>query len=106
VPTEFTTWLGGGVALVVIYIVISNTLWLLFGSRVIQCLPGVNITGFKGTIKIAMLILLSLLGTLCWVFKFILTFISRNHPRPVLSMEVSFMIQKGARILTKLTGNQ
>ena len=95
------SWIGGGLLLVFIYIIVSNTLWLLFGSRLIQCLPGVNIKGFRGTIKIAAMIVLSLTGILYWTFKYILFFALRKNPRSGLKEEVGKMIQRGSRVVNK-----
>jgi hypothetical protein len=96
---EVLSWVGGGLALVFLYIVISNTLWLLFGSRLIQCLPGVNINGFRGTIKIAIMFILSAIGTLRWTFKYVYMSVARRKPMPVFSEEVGRMIQQGAKMM-------
>ena len=97
--SDIPTWLGGGIAAVVLYIIISNTLWLLFGSRVIQYLPGVNIRGFRGTLKIAAMIILSLVGVVWWSIKFIFISVLGRNPKPLLSVEVGKTIQTGARLL-------
>ena len=102
---ETVTWIGGGLALVLIYIVISNTLWLLFGSRLVQSLPGVNISGFRGTIKIATMLALSAFGILRWVFKYAFVMVTRRDELPILSKEVSRAIKQGARVIKKDDGN-
>ena len=102
---ETVTWLGGGLALIILYIVISNTLWLLFGSRLIQWLPGVNISGFQGTVKIATMLVLSLFGVVCWTIKFSVALVVGNNPKPLLSEEVGKVIKKGARIVNNLKGS-
>jgi hypothetical protein len=100
VSSEIVTWLGGGLAVVLLYIVISNTLWLLVGSRIIQCLPGVNIQGFRGTLKIAAMLILSFVGVIYWSIKFSFASILRQKPKPLLSEEIAKAIKGGARILT------
>ena len=97
------SWIGGGIALAIIYIIVSNTLWLLFGSRVIQYLPGVNIKGLAGTLKIASMLVLSVIGTIIWIFKYILTTIKLEKTKPLLKNEISIMIQNGGRIMRAIT---
>ena len=98
---ETATWVGGGLALVLVYVVISNTLWLLFGSKLVQSLPGVNISGFRGTIKIATMLALSAFGTLRWVIKYAFVIAVRSGELPILSKEVSSAIKQGARVIRK-----
>ena len=100
-PSEIYTWIGGGIAAVFLYVIISNTFWLLFGSRILQSLPNVNIGGFRGTIKIATMLILSLLGFFIWVSKYAFMFIARESYRPVLSEEVRKTIQFGASLITR-----
>ena len=95
---DLFSWVGGGLALVLAYILVSNTLWLLFGARLLQSLPGVDINGIGGTFKIAAMIVLSVIGTLCWLFKYIYSLLV-GCMKPVLKEEVGKMIQKGARIV-------
>lgn len=97
--SEIAVWLGGGIAVIVLYVVVSNTLWLLFGSKLIQCLPGVNIVGFRGTLKIATMLVLSLIGLLLWVCKYLLMYVTRKKPLPILSEEISRSIQRGAKLI-------
>ena len=63
-------WIGGGLAIVIAYVIVSNTLWLLFGSTLLQRLPGVQIKGFRGTLKIAIMLFLSVTGFMFWIIKF------------------------------------
>jgi len=102
VINDVSTWLGGGVVLVLLYIVISNTLWLLFGSRLVQCLPGVNINGFRGTVKIAAMLALSFVGVVYWMIKYVLALVIKNNPKPLLKEEISKAIKKGARMMNNI----
>ena len=95
---ESLYWLGGSVALLIAYVIVSNTLWLLFGSKVIQKLPGVNIKGFRGTLKIALMLFLSATGFLFWISKYLIMLIFLKSPKPKLSSEISQKIKWGARI--------
>jgi hypothetical protein len=95
---ESLYWLGGSVALLIAYVIVSNTLWLLFGSKVIQKLPGVNIKGFRGTLKIALMLFLSATGFLFWISKYFVMLILLKNPKPKLSNEISQKIKWGARI--------
>ena len=99
--SEIATWLGGGLALVILYVLISNTLWLLFGSRLLQFLPGVNINGFRGTFKIAIMLGLSVIGVFCWIVKYSSKLVARKNPAPVLSEEISMSIRRGAKIFRR-----
>ena len=98
---NITSILGNGVLILLIYIIISNTLWLLLGSRIIQFLPGVNIKGINGTLKIATLIILSLIGIIVWLIKTVFAIIN-NITRPTLSEEISKMIKSGAKFFYKI----
>mgnify|MGYP006102735277 FL=1 len=95
---ESLYWLGGSVALLIAYVIVSNTLWLLFGSKVIQKLPGVDIKGFRGTLKIALMLFLSATGFLFWISKYFVMLILLKNPKPKLSNEISQKIKWGARI--------
>jgi hypothetical protein len=95
---EIATWLGGGLAVVILYVLISNTLWLLFGSRLLQFLPGVNINGFRGTLKIAVMLVLSVIGVFRWIVKYSSKLVARKDPTPILSEEISMSIRQGAKI--------
>ena len=95
---ESLYWLGGGIALVIAYVIVSNTIWLLFGSRLIQKLPGVNITGFRGTLKIALMLLMSIFGLGTWIFKYLITLILFKNPRPVISNEIAQKVKWASRI--------
>jgi hypothetical protein len=92
-------WLGGSIALLIAYVIVSNTLWLLFGSTVIQKLPGVNIKGFRGTLKIALMLFLSVIGFIFWVIKYMFMLILLKNPKPKLATEISQKIKWGSRIL-------
>ena len=94
---ETLTWVGGGFAAVLLYVLISNTLWLVFGSRLLQSLPGVDIKGFRGTLKIATMLVLSLVGFTAWAFKVVLSKLIARHEAPSLKREVSVAIKWGAR---------
>ena len=95
---ESLYWLGGGIALVIAYVIVSNTIWLLFGSRLIQKLPGVNITGFRGTLKIALMLLMSIFGLGTWIFKYLIALILFKNPRPMISNEIAQKVKWASRI--------
>ncbi len=93
------SWVGVGLTLAFLYILISNTLWLLFGSRLLQYLPGVDIKGITGTFKIATMLVLSALGTSVWAFKSIYLSLIGEKVKPGFKDEVGKIIQQGARIV-------
>lgn len=88
----------GSLLLVVIYLVVSNTLWLFIGSAFIQRMPGVNIKGFSGTLQIACMILCVMLAALVWLITLIYCTVSRNRMRvgfsDFSSRYISFMSKR------------
>ncbi|MDB4847185.1 hypothetical protein OAI02_01650 [Candidatus Pseudothioglobus singularis] len=95
---ESLYWLGGGIALLIAYVIVSNTIWLLFGSRLIQKLPGVNITGFRGTLKIALMLLMSVFGLGTWIFKYLIALLLFKKARPVISNEIAQKVKWASRV--------
>lgn len=96
--SEIWVLIGSSFILILAYILISNTLWLLFGSRLLQSLPGVNIKGIGGTFKIAAMLILSAIGILRWALKYITSLVTKKM-KPVFKEVVSKTIQQGARII-------
>ena len=95
--TDLITWISGGVVFVLLYLIISNTLWLLFGSRVIQFLPGVNINGSRGTLKIAAMLVLAIIGFLVWTVKYAYRTLLAKDEKPALKDEIALSIRAGAK---------
>ena len=91
----------GGVIAVCAYVLISNTIWLLIGSRVLQSMPGVSIPGVRGTLRIALMLVLSLVGVLSWVLKALVNFLTRRKENLRLADEVASSIRRGARVLSR-----
>ena len=77
-------YIGGGVVVIVGYIIISNMLWLIFGSKLLQALPGVNIKGSSGTLKIAVMLVMSIAGLLYWLIKFPFALIGLANKKKVI----------------------
>lgn len=96
-PQNALSWFGSSILAVLVYLIVSNTLWLLLGSRLIQFLPGVNIKGFQGTIKIATMLILSLYGTIRWLYKYVLAYVIRRDMKPNFFQVVGETIQSGAK---------
>jgi hypothetical protein len=94
---EAVKWIGGGVLAVIAYVVISNTLWLLVGSRLLQSLPGVNIKGLRGTLKIAVMLVLTALAIMAWIVKRAAAWLGASGLRRPLSAEVAAWVGVGAR---------
>ena len=88
--------IAGGVVAVVLYLLVSNTLWLLLGSRLLQSLPGVNINGFRGTIKIAAMLIFALLGIFMWSAKWCAALIFFRTKKPDIRNEIRSAIRFGA----------
>ena len=95
------SWVTSGVIAVVIYLVISNTLYLLVGARLLQCLPGVNIRGFTGTLRLATLIILSVVGVVACSVKNIAYTMHLPVQKTSLKTEISKLIQIAAKFFTR-----
>lgn len=92
-------WLSGGIVGIIAYVVISNTLWFLFGAKFLQSLPGVNIRGVRGTLRIAAMLLMAVVGGCIWLIKLFARVIKLPVGKTSLKDEVSQTIQKGSRLL-------
>lgn len=68
------TWeyLGAGALSLLAYVIISNFFWLLFGSAIVQRLPGVHITGARGIAKIACMLICSFVALSIYLFSLLL----------------------------------
>ncbi len=97
--------IAGGAVAVALYLLVSNTLWLLFGSRLLQTLPGVNINGFRGTLKIAAMLVFTLLGILIWAAKLCAAVILFRKTKPDVRNEIRGAIRFGATRLGRLDKN-
>ena len=93
-------YVGGGILVLFCYIIISNTNWLLIGAKVLQFLPGVSDKSAKGTLKIVLLLLMSLIGIFWWVVKLIPSLLRIVIFRPITT-EISLVIQNASRIYYK-----
>ncbi len=94
-------YIGGGILAITAYIIISNALWLIFGSKLLQSLPGVNIKGITGTLRIAIMLVMTIFGFTLWVLKypFYLFGIIKNNN---LHQKIGNCIQFAARTFKKL----
>lgn len=100
-PDWVLSYLGGGLAIIVVYVLVSNFLWILFGSRLLQSLPGVNINKASGTFKIAIMLIMSLLGAFQWLVKW--PFAWMNFIKKVsLKETISFYIQQASKLHSKV----
>lgn len=99
-PDWLVNYVGGGILVLLCYIFISNTLWLLIGAKVLQFLPGVSDKSAKGTLKIVLLLLMSLIGIFWWIVKLIPSLFRIVKFKPI-TMEISLAIQNASRIYYK-----
>lgn len=100
-PEWVIKYVGGGLLIVICYVIVSNTLWLILGAKALQLLPGVNDKSAKGTLKIMILIVMSVIGILFWVLKLLpasLGIVKFNS----LGQEIGFTIQKGSKLYHKI----
>ncbi len=99
-PDWIVKYIGGGFLAIVGYVIISNTLWLLFGSRLLQSLPGVNIKGATGTLRIIILLIMSFIGFGFWLIKWI--FMKLNIIKKQSLQEcISYFIQSASKVFSK-----
>jgi hypothetical protein len=99
---EIGKWLGGGAIAVFAYLVVSNTLWLLLGSRLLQTLPGVNIRGIRGTIRIAAMLALTIFAVALWVLKRPACWLGATQLDRPLPSEIAMWVGSGARWVESL----
>jgi hypothetical protein len=99
---EALKWIGGGFLALLAYVVVSNTLYLLIGARLLQMLPGVNIKGFRGTLKIAAMLVLAVCGFGVWVIKRPLAWIGVTRFREPLRVEIARWVGRGARTVNRV----
>lgn len=94
-------YIGASLLAIITYIIISNFLWLLFGSKLLQSLPGVDIKGITGTLRIALMLVMTILGFILWVLKspFLLFGIIKNN---TLQHSIGSCIQLAARTFKRL----
>jgi hypothetical protein len=94
--------IGGGFLALLVYVVVSNTLYVLVGARLLQMLPGVNIKGFRGTLKIATMLVLAMFGFGVWVTKRPLAWIGVTRFREPLRVEIARWVGRGARTISRV----
>lgn len=99
-PDWLIKYVGGGLIVLFGYVIISNTLWLLFGSKLLQSLPGVNINGAMGTLKIAILLIMLFIGFFIWLFKWPFI-ISGVIEKQTLKDNISICIQSASKLFSK-----
>lgn len=108
--SESSGWLLRGFLILLAYVVVSNTLYLLLGARLLQFLPGVNATGFRGTLRLAATIVLAVLGVVRWVALTIVRPSKSRLTADVILADISSTIRAGSRALgaglLKLRGRQ
>jgi len=95
-------WLAWGVGAAVLYIVVSNTLYLLLGARLLQFLPGVNVKGFRGTLRLALLLAVSVAASVLWAGKRALQSLTRRQPT-LWKDEIARGVQLAAKISDSMT---
>lgn len=85
---------------VLIYLIVSNLLWLLFGSRVLQSLPGVGMEGWRGTLKIAIFILVALVSTFEFLLRWPFQLGKRLSIKSIINRNIS-LAYKASRVFIK-----
>ncbi len=98
---EAIKWIGGGFLALLAYVVVSNTLYLLIGARLLQLLPGVNMKGFRGTLKIATMLVLAAFAVGLWIIKRPFAWVGVSQFREPLRTEVSRWVGRGARAVAR-----
>lgn len=97
--SEGSGWLLRGFLILVAYVFVSNTLYLLLGTRLLQFLPGVNATGFRGTFRLAAAIVLAVLGVIRWVVFLVLRPSKSRFSLSVIQADIAVTIQSGSRLV-------
>lgn len=100
--SEGSGWLLRGFLILLAYVLVSNTLYLLLGTHLLQFLPGVNATGFRGTLRLAAAIVLAGLGLVRWGVLSVLRPSKGRFTWPVIQSDIATMIQAGSRSLKSI----
>lgn len=100
-PEWLIKYVGGGVLVIIVYVLISNIFWLLFGSKVLQSFPGINIKGATGTFRIALMLVMSLIGFLVWAIRFPFSLIGIIKKKSLQTI-ISLFIQSASRTFHKV----
>ena len=103
-PDWTVKWIGGSLLIAISYVIVSNTLWLIFGAKLLQSLPGVNINGARGTTKIIMITIMFILGSIKWLLLFPLRFLKIIKWETFLN-DVSTSIKKGGKFFYRIFPN-
>ena len=101
VPDWLITYWGSGILVIIAYVIVSNTLWLLFGSKMLQILPGVGGIYAISTFRIALMLVLVAVGFLHWLIRYPVSlagFIEKVQPRHIISS----WLQRGGRLQNKI----
>lgn len=97
IPDWLITYVGGGTLIVIGYVIVSNTLWLFLGSKALQNFPGVGGEHTISTFKIALMLVMSIIGVAIWLIRLIpaLTGISQKI---TLKDSIALSLQRAGRI--------
>lgn len=99
---DLEIWISGGVLTLLLYLVVSNLAWLLIGSRLLQFLPGVDIKGFRGTVRIAAMLALSAVGVAVWLACTAWSIALRRHRPGPVQHEVAKWVARGSRWTSRI----
>jgi hypothetical protein len=81
--------LGG----VVLYAIVSNTLYFLLGARLLQFLPGVKLKGLRGTLRLGILLAITVVVSAWWLSKSAAQLITGRH-----RTRFSYELQRAIRL--------
>jgi hypothetical protein len=95
-------WIGGGLIVLIIYVIVSNTIWLLLGSRFLQFLPGIDIKGFRGTLLIATMLVLAGMAIGIWLFRWPLSKIGLLSTLTIQT-EIQTWVRRGSVFVSRRT---
>lgn len=101
VPDWLIIYVGGGILIIIGYVIVSNTLWLFLGSKALQILPGVGGEYTISTFKIASMLVMSIIGVAIWPIRllFALTGFSQKI---TLKDSIALSLQHAGRIQQKI----
>ena len=98
---DIVQWIGSGILLVIAYVIISNSIYLLIGSRLLQSLPGVKIKGFAGTVRLALMLFIVALVVLSWPFWKMLEYLEIIKTKGTLADRIGVSIRFASARLSR-----
>lgn len=98
---DAVVWVGYGLVGILAYVLISNAIYLLLGAKLLQALPGVESRGFRSTLRLALMLLVTVAAFILWVGRYMRYIAVRSGSRPVLTGQIASAIKWVSAVFTR-----